>query len=271
MRIKSVNLYTLLFVITVSNNCVAQIDSIYGVWKITKCISDDYHEPVLSKEEQLREIGRKVIITPERLIVSFKEFSDTCLNPTFVVSDDYIANYFKDDKQMISWLGFTQKQKVEIIKTKCESFWFKRFFRARNKNLIMRAEGFFYYLKKELSFSSPNVGAVNVKKEISFIINQTNFENEKAAIDSLKYISNLLKKNASLITIISGNTDNKSIDLNSRTTINGKNGVFKDLLLARADAVAKVLINLGASPGQIITRVGQVGNKRTTTVEILKY
>jgi hypothetical protein len=204
------------------------------------------------------------------MVISFKEFSDTCTNPVVSIENVDVKSHFKNDIEMIKWLGIISTNKIELIKTRCGSYWAKQFFRPQNDLLILRAEGFFYYLRKEPFESNSYKQDVVIERHFDFIINQTNFSNENVALDSLQEIAKILKQNPLLKATIYGSTNNKAIkDLNTGTTVNGKNGTFKELLLERANAIAYILTNkLGVNPKQLVMEIGQVGNTNGTTVKI---
>ncbi len=271
MTIKSTFLLQAIFFIAFGTPCFGQNKGLYGIWKVTKCISDDPSNPQLSEDEKTREIGRLLVFTPERITIAFKNFSDSCNNPALTQEDIIPGIYFKDNMKESNWLGLSTIPQVKLWKTTCDGYLFKQFYQPKPSLIIMRAEGFYYYLECKNWFTADFLKTSTFHRDINFQGNSTDFENNESALAMLGEIAQYLKKRKSNIAIITGNTDNTITDLQSPTTVNGKDGTFKDLLLARADLVAKILIDkFGASKDQVVSKLGRTGLKHSTSIDILE-
>lgn len=270
IRVKTKFFQMAILIVGFGNSCLGQKSDIYGIWKVTKCISDNPAEPQISDEERRREIGKMLIITPDRIMISFKNFSDTCNNPALIENDIVPNAYFKDDIKERDWLGFSGVGKIELWKSTCDGYLFKQFYRPKPDLVIMRAEGFYYYFERQRSFTADFLHSSIFHRDVNFQGNSTTFENNDSALAILAEIAQYLKKSKSNIAIITGNTDNAVSDLKTPTTVDGKNSTFKDLLFARADLVARVLIEkFGASREQVVTKLGGTGLKHSTSIDIL--
>jgi hypothetical protein len=270
IRLKSKFFQLALIAVFISNSCLGQKSELYGIWRVTKCISDDPLEPKLSDEEKTREIGKVLVVTPERITIAFKNFSDTCNNPTFFENEIVPDVYFKNNLKERDLLGFSKFPKIKVWKSTCDAYLFKQFYQPRPGLIIMRAEGFYYFFECQRWFSADFLHASIFHRDVNFEGNSTTFENNGSALAVLEETAQYLKTDNSRIAIITGNTDNTITDLKSPTTVNGKEGTFEDLLFARGDLVAKILIEkFGVSREQVVSKLGRTGISHSTSIDIL--